>query len=167
MFVRFTATSLNDSSDRPVGIFHAVRYLRDDGLLTREQEESANTVFDWLSDNLDAPPEEVLEANPEAVSWFRITATDHIAYAQRLIPILELHGYHVMRAQLLDPGLLCTATLSRCLLRRFWGKAADQAHAAALLQNLGVGAAPHLYPAPVLTAVDSAHALARPNSSSE
>jgi hypothetical protein len=104
MFVRFTVRGLNDESDAPVGIFHAVRYLRDDGLLTGDQEDIANEVFDWLYDHLDAPAEGVLKANPEAVSWFRATATTHIACAERLIPIVEHHGYRVVTTRLLNPG---------------------------------------------------------------
>jgi hypothetical protein len=115
MFVRFTVTGLNDESDGPVGIFHAVRYLRDDGLLTGDQEHIANEVFDWLYDHLDAPAEGILEAHSEAVSWFRATATAHIAHAQRLIPILEDHGYRVVSARLLDPGTIVYADAAQVL----------------------------------------------------
>jgi hypothetical protein len=106
MFVRFTVAGLVDQSHAPVGIFYAVRYLRDDGLLTGVQESIADEVFDWLYDHLDAPADGVLEANPEAVSWFRATATAHIARAERLVPIVEEHGYPVVRARVLDPGTI-------------------------------------------------------------
>jgi hypothetical protein len=109
MFLRFTVSDLNEGAGHPLGIFHAVRYLRDDGHLTVEQEDLANTVFDWLYDHLDAPGEQVLEANPEAVSWFRASATDHIANAERLIPILEDHGYSVVKSRLLNPGTIVYA----------------------------------------------------------
>jgi hypothetical protein len=115
MFLRFTTLNLNEKSGQPVGIFHAVRYLRDDGLLTGEQEGIANEVFDWLYDHLDAPGHHVLEANPEAVSWFRTTATNHIAQAERLIPILEAHGYRVTSARLLDPGTIVYADSAQVL----------------------------------------------------
>ncbi len=115
MFLRFTTIDLHEESGQPIGIFHAVRYLRDDGLLTDRQEEIANEVFDWLYDHLDAPGQHVLEANPEAVSWFRATATLHIYQAERLIPILEAHGYHVTRARLLDPGTIVYADSAQVL----------------------------------------------------
>lgn len=95
MFLRFTTTDLHEGSQQLLGIFHAVRYLRDEGQLTVEQEEVADAVFDWLYDHLDAPGDHILETYPEAVSWFRATATDHIAQAKRLIPILEDHGCRV------------------------------------------------------------------------
>jgi hypothetical protein len=109
MFLRFTTDEVHAESRQPVGIFHAVRYLRDDGLLTDKQLEIANEVFDWLYDHLDAPDEHILEVNPEAVSWFRATATDHIVQAKRLIPILEDHGYQVTSVMLRDPGSIVYA----------------------------------------------------------
>jgi hypothetical protein len=115
MFLRFTTTELHEGSSQPIGIFHAVRYLRDDGLLTGEQEEIANDVFDWLYDHLDAPGEAVLETNREAVSWFRATATDHIAQAERLIPLLKDHGYCVTRASLRNPGTIVYADTAQVL----------------------------------------------------
>ena len=118
MFVRYTVTGIDGESDSPIGIFHAVRYLRDDGLLTNEQEEIANGVFDWLYDHLDAPSEGVLEANPEAVSWFRSTAVDHLAQAERLLPILEGHGYPIKRAESLDPGTIVYADSAQVLALR-------------------------------------------------
>jgi hypothetical protein len=64
---------------------------------------------------LDAPGAHVLEANLEAVSWFRATATDHIAQAERLIPILEDHGYRVTSARLRDPGTIVYADAAQVL----------------------------------------------------
>jgi hypothetical protein len=46
MFLRFTVTELHEGSGQPLGIFHAVRYLRDEGQLATEQEDIADQVFD-------------------------------------------------------------------------------------------------------------------------
>jgi hypothetical protein len=115
MFLRFTISDLHEESGQPVGIFHAVRYLRDDGKLSAEQEDIADQVFDWLHHHLDAPDEHVLVATPEAVSWFRATATGHIAQAERLIPILESQGYKVATARSLDPGIIVYADSAQVL----------------------------------------------------
>jgi hypothetical protein len=114
MFLRFTI-EMHDEPGKPIGIFHAVRYLRDDGLLTAEQEDIANSVFDWLYDHMDAPGEHVLVVNPNAVSWFRATADGHIAQARRLIPILEAHGYSVAVATRSDPGTIVYADSAQVL----------------------------------------------------
>jgi hypothetical protein len=64
MFLRFTIADLHEVSGQPLGIFHAVRYLRDEGQLTTQQEDVANEVFDWLSDHLDAPTRMFLKTTP-------------------------------------------------------------------------------------------------------
>ena len=115
MFLRITIDDLHQKSGQPLGIFHAVRYLRDDGQLTEEQEEIANEVFDWLSDHLDAPGEQVLEEHPEAVSWFRASATGHIVQAERLIPIVEGHGHRAVKTRALDPGTIVYADSAQVL----------------------------------------------------
>jgi len=104
MFVRLTVPELHEESGQQVGIFHAVRYLRDDGELTEAEETAANEVFDWLFDRLEAPNDGLLAKSPTAVSWFRSDASEHLLRAQRLVPILEAHGYRVMRAECVDPG---------------------------------------------------------------
>jgi hypothetical protein len=73
------------------------------------------TYLNWLYDHLEALGEHVLEANPEAVSWFRATATDHIAQAERLIPVLEDPGYRITRAWLVDPGTIVYADSAQVL----------------------------------------------------
>lgn len=104
MFVRLTVSELHGESGQQLGIFHAVRYLRDDGKLSRAEEAAANEIFDWLFEHLDAPDENVLNKCPAAVSWFRATASEHLRYAQRLVPILEAHGYRVIRTESVKPG---------------------------------------------------------------
>jgi hypothetical protein len=104
MFVRLTVSELHEESGQPLGIFHAIRYLRDGGKLTAEQEEVANEIFNWAFDHLEAPGDDLLKANPGAVSWFRLSATGHIAEAERFIPILMAHGYHVATVKRTDPG---------------------------------------------------------------
>ena len=113
MFVRYIVSGLGEE---PVGIFHAVRYLRDDGMLTEEQEEIANKVFDWLYDHMDAPAEEILARHGRAISWFRATAASHIAQADKLVSIVEAHGYKVTATRRLDPGVVIYSDSSQVLV---------------------------------------------------
>lgn len=104
MFIRFTVKQLNEDSCQPLGVLHAIRYLRDDGKLTSSQLKLANKIFDWLFDNLEAPNKKILQKNPTAVSWFRDGAKRHIKQVERLIPIAEAHGHKVIRRTCLNPG---------------------------------------------------------------
>jgi hypothetical protein len=104
MFVRITISKLHEDSRQRLGILHAVRYLRDDKKLTRSELARANRLFNWLYLHLDAPSKKILRSNPAAVSWFRIEAREHIKRVERLISIVEAHGYVVTRRTSANPG---------------------------------------------------------------
>jgi hypothetical protein len=104
MFVRVTVNRLHEDSRQRLGILHAVRYLRDDKKLTRSELARANRVFDWLYSHLAAPSKNILQSNPAAVSWFRIEAREHVKRVERLIPIVEAHGYLASRRTSATPG---------------------------------------------------------------
>jgi hypothetical protein len=104
MFTRITVNRLHRESHRRLGILHAVRYLRDDKKLTRSELARANRVFDWLYAHVDAPTKKTLRNNSAAVSWFRSDALQHIKRLERLIPIVEAHGYVAGRRTSSNPG---------------------------------------------------------------
>jgi hypothetical protein len=104
MFVRFTVNELHEDSRQQLGILHAVRYLRDEKALTPSELARSNRVFDWLYSHLDAPSKKTLRSNPTAVSWFRVGAREHIKRVERLIPIVEAHGYIARRRTSKNPG---------------------------------------------------------------
>jgi hypothetical protein len=104
MFVRITVHRLHQESRQQLGILHAVRYLNDDQKLTPSEFERADKVFRWLYSHLDAPSKKTLRDNPTAVSWFRIEAREHIKRIERLIPIVEAHGYVAKRRTCVSPG---------------------------------------------------------------
>jgi hypothetical protein len=104
MFVRISVNATHEDSRQPLGILHAVRYLRDRKELTSSELARANAVFDWLYSHLEAPSKRTLRSNPMAVSWFRIEAREHIKRVERLIPIVEAHGYVSKRRTSRNPG---------------------------------------------------------------
>jgi hypothetical protein len=118
MFVRLTVSEFHETSGQQLGIFHAVRYLRDDGALTEAEEAAANEVFDWIFDNLESPDNGLLANHAAAVSWFRDNAVQHLQYAQRLVPILEAHGYRVIRTECVDPGEILYSDATQVFARR-------------------------------------------------
>ncbi len=103
-YIRFTVRGTPLGPGRPIGVLHAIRYLRDDGVLTRRQEQVANQVFDWLFAHLPAPSRAIVRAYPTALSWYRSTARKAIAMTRRLEPILKDHGCQVVRTSRLRPG---------------------------------------------------------------
>jgi hypothetical protein len=103
-FIRLVTTEIHVHSGHALGVFHAMRYLRDDGGLSRSEEAAADRVFDWLSDHLASPPPGLLRRHPEAVSWFRIEARQHIARAEKLARLLVKKGIRVRRLERVHPG---------------------------------------------------------------
>ena len=118
MFVRITVNRLHKDSRRQLGIPHAVRYLRDDQELTPSELAKADKVFTWLHSHLDAPSKKTLLSNPTAVSWFRMEAREHIKRVERLIPIVEAHGYRAIRRTVLNPGKLIHADAEQVFATR-------------------------------------------------
>jgi hypothetical protein len=106
MFFRLEVSEIHQESGQPMGIFHAVRYLRDDDVLSPAELIVADQVFDWMWAHLDAPDQAILAAHPTAVSWFRATATEGLRQAELIAAILQAHGQVVVRRQAEDPGPL-------------------------------------------------------------
>jgi len=55
MFLRFVTTELDGESHKELGCFHAARYLRDEGLLSDEEEKALLEIRDWFNENLEKP----------------------------------------------------------------------------------------------------------------
>ena len=118
MFVRITINRLHKDSRQQLGILHAVRFLRDDNELTSSELARANRVFEWLYSHLKAPSKKTLQSNPTAVSWFRIEAREHIKRVERLIPIVEAHGYVANRRTSSNPGEIVYSDAVQVLANR-------------------------------------------------
>ena len=54
-YIRFVVLEIHPDSGQQVGVFHAVRYLRDDGVLSPEELQRASELMEWFNDNLEKP----------------------------------------------------------------------------------------------------------------
>lgn len=101
MYLRFVVTEIDADSERALGVFHAVRYLRDSGKLYPYEEDQHDLVRWWFNENLEWPTRFTTAKAPfyrrknRALSWFKDTAVEHLARIRELIAILENHGVHV------------------------------------------------------------------------
>jgi len=101
MYLRFVVTETDEDSERALGVFHAVRYLRDVGKLHEYEEEQHDIVRWWFNENLERPSRFTTSKAPfyrkknRALSWFKDTAVEHLAHVRELVSILENHGVHV------------------------------------------------------------------------
>jgi len=82
-------------------VFHAVWNLRDAGKLYPHEEEHHDSIRWWFSGNLERPTRFTASKPPfyrkksRAISWFKDSATEHVARVRGLVAILETHGVPV------------------------------------------------------------------------
>lgn len=101
MYLRFVVAEIHRDSGKELGVFHAVRYLREDGELAPHEEEQHDQILKWFSDNLKKPPKFTASKPPfyrkksKAISWFKDTAHEHIDRIRSLVEILRNHGIAV------------------------------------------------------------------------
>src|SRR5215469_13466971 len=83
MYLRFVVATIDEDSERALGVFHAVWNLRDSGKLHAYEEDQHDVVRWWFSANLERPTRFTAAKAPysrnkknRALSWFKDTATD-------------------------------------------------------------------------------------------
>jgi hypothetical protein len=103
MFIRFIVNEKHLTSNRRLGIFHAIRYLRDDGELTADELREMNRVMDWFADNLNTP-ESI--SRVKAISWFKDSAREHISNIRQIVSVLKVHDIDVEMVRTDKPGYL-------------------------------------------------------------
>jgi hypothetical protein len=101
MYLRFVVADIDEDSERALVVFHAVWNLRDAGRLYPHEEEHHDSIRWWFNDNLERPTRFTASNPPfyrkesRAISWFKDSATEHLARVRELVAILETHGVSV------------------------------------------------------------------------
>jgi hypothetical protein len=101
MYLRFVVAELHHDTGKELGVFHALRFLREDGGLTPDEEELHNQIREWFAANLKTPTKFTASKPPhyrkksKAISWFKDTAHEHIGHMRSLAEILRDHGISV------------------------------------------------------------------------
>jgi hypothetical protein len=82
MFVRFVVETLDPRSGRKQGLFSATAALRDSGRLGDDDDHRLELLWSWFNKNLERPKRLSLSSRhnkrPQAISWFKETALEHI-----------------------------------------------------------------------------------------
>jgi hypothetical protein len=108
MFLRFVVSERHDDSDRDRGVFSALYALERKGELGVGEIEWFREAESWLNSNLPRPSRFAWSARPNAperaLSWFKDTATLHIARVRELTALLEHKGIPVAELRTDKPG---------------------------------------------------------------
>ena len=97
MYLRFVVAQKHWESGREMGIFHAFRYLRDDGDLYAYEEDQHDYIRQWFNCNLARPTRFTASKSPsyrkpsKAICWFKHTAHRHLSWAWWMVAMLEHH----------------------------------------------------------------------------
>jgi hypothetical protein len=98
MYIRFVVPDIDEDSGKELGVFQAVRNLREEGKLERYEEEQHDSIRQWFNENLEKPTRfttskpPFYRKQPKAISWFKDSAQEHIARVRDLVTILQHHG---------------------------------------------------------------------------
>jgi hypothetical protein len=99
MFIRFVIKTIDRRSGRRQGLFGAAIALRDSGRLSAADDDHLEALWDWFNKNLEKPTRLSVSSRPnrkpQAISWFKETASSHIEKMSEFQNILERYGYVV------------------------------------------------------------------------
>src|SRR5947207_366133 len=98
MYLRFVVPDIAEDSGRELGVFHAVKNLREEGKLCPHEEDEHDLIRAWFNENLEKPTRFTASKPPyyrkksKAISWFKDTAREHLSRVRSLVVILQNHG---------------------------------------------------------------------------
>ena len=99
MFVRFVIDDIDDTSGRRQGLFQAAVALLDSGVMSDADTDHLEVIGAWFNEHLEKPARLSLSARAnrkaQALSWFKDSATNHIAKMRDMQTLLERYGFDV------------------------------------------------------------------------
>jgi hypothetical protein len=110
IYVRFVTGDVNSESQREAGVFQASYRLRDAGALDDYDAAHLTEHLNWFNSHLKKPKRFTAAKPPyyrkknKAISWFKETATEHIARIWEIVRLLESHGLSVRMIKTDRPG---------------------------------------------------------------
>ena len=109
-YIRFVIHANDDRSGRRKGLFHAMSDLQDSGELLGYEQEQYDEIYEWFRKNLKKPRSFTRSSKPNAkkvaLSWFKDTASQHIARMHEVAHILRTHGVEVEILRTQRPGYI-------------------------------------------------------------
>jgi hypothetical protein len=108
MFIRFQSSFLDPHTGRPLGVFHASRLVTEDPDTPKYLVDLILEQRDWFNANLKHPARFNRSQRPDAshigLSWFRPSATEHIARARMLAAYISEHTFAIATVTAVNPG---------------------------------------------------------------
>lgn len=110
MFIRFVVAVRDETSDQQSGVFQAIYRLERAGELLPHESEWFAGIERWFNANLKSPSRLTWSSRPNAprraISWFKLSATAHIARMRELVVLLEHKDITVEEFRTDKPGYI-------------------------------------------------------------
>jgi hypothetical protein len=109
-FIRFAVAARSEHSDQQQGVFQALYTLKRAGALPLHEEEWFQEITRWFDENLERPSRLAWSSRanaPErAISWFKLSATEHVSRMRELVALLEHKDIAVEEFRTDKPGYI-------------------------------------------------------------
>jgi hypothetical protein len=109
-FVRFAVTARHAVSDQQQGVFTALYTLKGAGALLPYEEEWFQEIERWFNANLASPSRMAWSSRPNApkraISWLKLSATEHVTRMRELVTLLEHKDVAVEEFRTDKPGYI-------------------------------------------------------------
>ena len=108
VYIRFVVDEFNEESNQRLGIFHAVRYMEDDNEFFDYELEQAEQTMEWFNKHLESPLDYLNKQKSKKsdvfISWFKMSAKEHISKVREFVFLLESKGVVVDQIRTDKPG---------------------------------------------------------------
>jgi hypothetical protein len=109
--IRFVVCELDEMSGVRQGFFEEAYKLRCRNVLPEEEQEALQGLLKWFGKHLIVPPrfnrtssKGWWRRDPRGISWFRVSAIEHISKAQQIAQIMRRNGTEVQELRTARPG---------------------------------------------------------------
>jgi hypothetical protein len=112
MFLRFVTAQMHEESHKEIGVFQAAYRLRDNDMLSDEEEAILQGIRDWFNRNLEKPTRFTTAKPPyyrkrqNGISWFKHSAREHIGKIREMVALLKRHDVPVRMIKSARPGYI-------------------------------------------------------------
>jgi hypothetical protein len=110
VYVRFVVPERDTRSDQKRGIFTALYALEREGQLAPYEVEWFRSIEEWFNDHLRRPDRLTWSSRPNApqraITWLKMSATEHVSRMRELVTILEHKDLPVEELHTDKPGYI-------------------------------------------------------------
>jgi hypothetical protein len=109
-FIRFAVAARDRQSDQQQGVFQALYVLERAGALLPYESEWFAGIERWFNANLKRPKRLAWSSRPNAsnraISWLKLSATEHVAHMREIVTLLEHKDIAVEEFRTDKPGYI-------------------------------------------------------------